>query len=122
MTDEDVVRRFHATVGVGRIRFQRRGKAHHSDVWIWSVTRWEDTELLLRALLPHFGDRRAEAAMALLANPPSRIHRRDGSTCYYGHALSGDNLYINPKGVKVCRRCRADAQKRYLKRRKELTA
>lgn len=75
MADEDIVRRFHRIVGVGTIRKQARGKPHHSDVWIWHVTRWEDLEPLLRTLLPHFGDRRTEAALALLANPPARRHR-----------------------------------------------
>lgn len=75
MTDaDDVVRRFHDLVGVGRVRRQP-GKAAHSDVWIWEVTRWMDTEPLLRVLLPHFGDRRSEAALALLGNPPTRTHR-----------------------------------------------
>ncbi len=38
------------------------------------------------------------------------IRRRKGSSCVYGHTLSGDNLYIYPKSKQ--RGCRACARRR----------
>jgi len=32
--------------------------------------------------------------------------RRAQTDCKRGHALSGDNLYINPRGVRICKQCR----------------
>jgi len=38
-------------------------------------------------------------------------------TCRRGHPLSGPNLYVHPRTAQTaCRRCRADATKRYYKR------
>lgn len=33
--------------------------------------------------------------------------RRRASTCHLGHPMSGDNLYVDPKGKGRCRACRA---------------
>jgi hypothetical protein len=38
--------------------------------------------------------------------------------CYKGHPLTGDNLRIDPKGVRRCKRCHADNIAAYRARRK----
>lgn len=39
------------------------------------------------------------------------------TACGRGHPLSGDNLYVNPKGERNCRICQRDAYLRWLARR-----
>jgi len=34
--------------------------------------------------------------------------------CKSGHALNGDNLYINPRGHRECKQCRKESQRRFL--------
>lgn len=43
--------------------------------------------------------------------------------CTHGHPLFGDNLYVNPKGWRVCRECMREFKRRYRARRaaKQLT-
>lgn len=36
--------------------------------------------------------------------------------CPQGHLLSGDNLYLSPKGHRNCRLCRSEASRRYKKK------
>lgn len=33
--------------------------------------------------------------------------------CKYGHELSGDNLYVSPKGARSCRMCQRDRERKY---------
>lgn len=33
--------------------------------------------------------------------------------CKHGHPLEGDNLYVDPRGRRECRTCRADAVRAY---------
>ena len=35
-----------------------------------------------------------------------------GDTCKRGHPLSGDNLYMNPRGVRICKTCRNTMERR----------
>lgn len=44
-------------------------------------------------------------------SPMARQARQEH--CKRGHSLSGDNLYITPKGRRQCRLCRKQAMKRY---------
>ena len=39
--------------------------------------------------------------------------RRARTSCKRGHPLSGDNLYINPQGSRVCKTCRAMHSRNY---------
>lgn len=42
---------------------------------------------------------------------PSALQSRR-MDCIHGHPLSGDNLYITPKGKRRCKTCRSEAMKR----------
>lgn len=42
----------------------------------------------------------------------SAARRREKTHCPHGHALVGENLYVNPKGFRECRACRRNAKKR----------
>lgn len=39
----------------------------------------------------------------------NRRPRREKTTCVRGHSLSGDNLYVTPKGKRQCKECRRNA-------------
>lgn len=41
------------------------------------------------------------------------IHARQ-THCIHGHILSGDNIYLTPRGHRVCRHCHKGAVQRYL--------
>jgi hypothetical protein len=71
-TDLDVLERFASVVGCGKIRGGRERTNNGKLMWRWECSHWDDTEPLLRRMLPHLGVRRRAAAEALLANPPSR--------------------------------------------------
>jgi hypothetical protein len=121
MTDEDVVRRFHAIVGVGTVRLQRRpkDKPEWANCWIWNCSRWDETEPTLRRLLPWLGDRRGAAAKELLANPPLVQRARAGSThCFRGHPLSGGTLYMKVN-TRICRKCARASYERHRERHRE---
>lgn len=42
--------------------------------------------------------------------------KRDRPHCKRGHPLSGDNLYVNARGARVCKECRKIHKKTYLAR------
>lgn len=39
--------------------------------------------------------------------------RRSRTTCKRGHLLSGDNLYVNRRGARVCKECRKIHKRRH---------
>jgi hypothetical protein len=41
--------------------------------------------------------------------------------CIYGHPLSGDNLYVSPRGYRQCRKCVARSQREYQARKRVAT-
>ena len=65
MTDEDVVLRFAATIGAGKIygpygyaSSTSRRREHHKQYWRWSVSDKEGVIAVASALLPFMGARR----------------------------------------------------------------
>lgn len=50
---------------------------------------------------------------------PSAASRRDEVCARQGHAMSGPNLYVSPRGKRVCRECN---HQRYVERKARLTA
>lgn len=67
-TDEDVLRRFHKIVGVGKIiegKHVERNK-HHKPFWIWATHRRNEVYALLELMLPYLGERRGFAALNAL--------------------------------------------------------
>lgn len=50
----------------------------------------------------------------------SKNHRNKNKThCLRGHPLSGDNLYVTPKGERACKECRRLTKKRHRARKVE---
>ena len=116
MCDEDVVRKLHRMLDVGRVRYVPPRRAKWSESWRWECSRWPDIEMVLTGMLPYLGERRTARAKEMLDNPAGPHGSPPLSHCKKGHALSGDNLYVSPKGK---RRCRACARERYAKYQRE---
>src|SRR5262249_5218989 len=53
---------------------------------------------------------------------PGRAGTERHSHCKQGHELNGANLYVNPKGRRFCRRCKADYALSYRQRENHLDA
>jgi hypothetical protein len=47
--------------------------------------------------------------------PPAQNARK--THCAHGHPLTGANLYIHPRGARVCRTCRRSSQMGWLRKR-----
>ena len=112
-TDEDVVRRFVAIVGRGRVRFHERTNGN-KDVWHWSVQGRDDVLYVLNLLWPFLGERRRERAYELIERA-SKMHDEKGF-CKRGHDLSVEvNVYRHRKTGKrycaICRRARNAAER-----------
>ena len=73
MTDEDVVRRFYAVVGVGSVRPEKPQKSHHKPVWRWTV-RGANVEYIYELFDPWLGHRRRARYSELLAERRTYEH------------------------------------------------
>ncbi len=73
-TDEDVLSRFHRTVGVGNVYTKRPREDHHKPSWQWRCARRDDVAHVKNLLLPHLGERRTGrwAELDSLATTPIR--------------------------------------------------
>lgn len=82
MTDEDVVRKFHRIVGVGKVygpRWQQRNGEripNRKPYWCWTLDRWEDLWPLVEEMLPYLGKRQRDRAFKILDTPPGIPGRR----------------------------------------------
>jgi hypothetical protein len=74
-SDEDVMRRFTAIVGAGSIHEVPGRKSHHKLMFKWETARWADIERILQSFMPYLGERRAEKARELLADPAGPVGR-----------------------------------------------
>jgi hypothetical protein len=66
MTDEDVVRRFHRTVGIGSVRPEPHPP--HKTSWRWKIARQEDVLNFCALLGPHMGTRRMAKMLTCLSD------------------------------------------------------
>ncbi len=67
MTDEDVVKKVAALVGMGRVLFRSKQRDHHKDTWYWQISSMGPTVQLMEMLLPSMGKRRQEQITECLA-------------------------------------------------------
>ncbi len=89
MTDEDVVRRFAAIVGVGTVYPPyRQAQLNRLPAWQWVTARRRNVEIILTRFLPYFGQRRAAKArqtLALLAARDQKVHALKGRPMSAAH-------------------------------------
>lgn len=113
MTDEDVVRRFAATIGIGKI-YTRDPYPGMRRVWTWQAARHKEVLPLIERLLPYLGVRRSLKAQAALMWKPfhSETH------CHRGHEYANGNLGRASSGRRFCRECRRIVQRRWHAKRR----
>lgn len=77
MADEDVVQRFAAVVGTGKVdELRRRGEK--KTMYRWKISRRSEVERVLTDLLPYLGQRRTGVALKALSTPSSGIRWGEG--------------------------------------------
>lgn len=112
MADEDVLRRFAAIVGVGRVTGPYEGQEpHHKPIWGWTVRSWPGVAHVLIGMAPWLGERRRAKATGVMRQRPldswlPGYTKRLRTHCKRGHLLPG-------KGPNLCRICRAANRKRW---------
>ncbi len=68
MTDPDIIERLHALTGIGRVNHnQWKAKDHYKATSAWAVRRASHVVHIVLAIYPWLGNRRREAANAVLA-------------------------------------------------------
>jgi hypothetical protein len=111
MTDLDVVERFAAIIGCGTITAEPRGP--NKTLYRWSASNALDVRALIELFWPYFGERRREAAQALLVRTedcPGRSRTR--TACRKGHPYTDDSTYTVPKsGFRQCRICKRERER-----------
>lgn len=106
MTDEDVIRRFHAIVGVGSVVIEDRTSRGFKMMWVWHVQHREDFPKFVAIVEPFLGERRrARLAEVLAATSPVRRRPPARERCVRGHLLTAKNRKPNGASKITCREC-----------------
>jgi hypothetical protein len=114
MADEDVMRRFHATIGVGNIKEIPPTRPGHKKQWRWCCADWEQVEQIMSVFWPWLGERRQDRylefryAISLDRSPGRRKPRQD--VCHMGHDDWG---IVGTKGKRRCLTCRREADREW---------
>lgn len=123
MTDEDVVRKFHSIVQIGRVNgpYKNPGaKDHWKPHWRWDVNGRRALEIALNPLFTaHLGERRLARLNEILRDVISQepLHKDpDALLCNKGHPFTKENTRIttNKKGhrIRQCIACRRESGRR----------
>lgn len=116
MTCVDVVQRFHAVVGRGRIHSRPAGRDGWKDSAVWAVSSARDVEALLTVFLPYLGEKKTrEAEAVLLVCATIGLPMKERTHCTHGHEFTPANTgYISRNGVRQrrCLACRRERRRR----------
>ena len=111
MTDEDVVRKFHAMIGCGTVGnpIYHKTMPHYKPHWDWQVSGSERVQAILAAFWVFLGDRRKSRAIEAI-QICSKQNRYGARTrhCSRGHEYSETNTaFVITRGRKarVCKSC-----------------
>lgn len=116
-TDADVLQRFAAVVGAGRIEVKGRATRRGKTVWTYRLQSVEQVRETIHLFLPHLGERRQSRALEVLAHAEGNRGRGSLRThCKHGHEFTPENTLPNSSGKN--RRCRA-CQNAYHRRLRE---
>lgn len=107
MTDEDVVRRLHAIMGIGSVHRADRSRRGHKPIWAWGVGGFPSTQYVLALFWPWLGQRRRLRAKEILTEFATRPAQR-AILCKRGHDLNDPEIAYTkhlPRG-RIHRTCR----------------
>ncbi|MCR4339224.1 MAG: hypothetical protein NUW01_04970 [Gemmatimonadaceae bacterium] len=108
MKDGDVVERFAALAGAGKVRKRRTAHERWSPIFEWSTADSEAVRSLIVLLLPWLGERRAaKAREALEVLSHVQTAAKNRTHCAKGHPYDDDNTRIEGDGTYRWRRCRS---------------
>jgi len=80
-------------------------RKRHQRTYVWVLIGWPALDVLMR-VRPWLTEYKAKRADELLVGYQER-QRRDGrTTCFAGHELTPDNIYVYPNGKRQCLACR----------------
>jgi len=122
MKDEDIIKRFHAVVKLGRVKARKIKEPYNYPFWEWVLTRTNDILYLANKFLPYMGERRTKLIKKaiknkVLRNKPRR-ELKSVPKCGYmkkGEISSrGARRHVR-KGEKPCSIC-AENQRLYLRK------
>jgi hypothetical protein len=123
MTDEDVVRRFHKLIGIGKVSnpIYHKTVAHYKPHWDWYATGSEKVQAILAAFWPFLGARRQARAVEAIAKLAKSQRYGDRTRhCSKGHEFTAWNTRISGRGLRVCKACAKDITARWrLKNKKK---
>ena len=112
MKDEDVVKRFHFVVKVGRVKAKKIPQPYDYPFWEWTLTRTNEILDLCKKLLPFMGKRRInqikKATKGKVYLKPRRKLNPTSSVCKYmkkGEISNRGAHYHIRKGEKPCLVC-----------------
>jgi hypothetical protein len=111
MTDEDVIRKLHATIGTGGVTTRTPENPKWSQSWTWADSDADRVVPLLRRLQPFMGTRRSSKISEMLA-------AAEGWERRFVHDHGTAPMYARGCKCAVCRASNARRQKDYLSRRR----
>lgn len=83
MTDEDVVRKFHAVIGMGKVYGPYRPSGH-KEVWRWYVDGFEAVQAIAAMFWFYLGSRRKAKLRTVLEARPVPVKREKIQSAFEG--------------------------------------
>ncbi|SRR6266480_4620065 len=102
-TDKDVAYRLLEWTNLGNVRLRNQPTSTGKQVWIWDITRRDDTAKFLDEILPYLSERRsATASQAIMDWRDRGLTKGQQTHCKRGHSYSS---YISVDGRRRCKKC-----------------
>lgn len=107
MCDFDVIDKLHEMSGLGRMETPRATITGKKLQKKWAISKHEEVEEFIYAVLPFLGERRSARAKEVLAQIEKRRARREWREVYFvcGHEKTEENTYHTNQGKTICREC-----------------
>jgi hypothetical protein len=116
MTDEDVVRRFHAIIGHGKVYGPYKTKTGVKLQWRWACTGSKHCIAVLAALWCFLGERR-KARTIVAMKEMAGVRTPGANVCRRGHPFTEENTSM-VMGGRACKVCRNASERRRAQERK----
>lgn len=122
MTDEDVLRKFYAIIGLGSLNGPYRAdRPGWKPIWMWHCGGHKQVQAVLAAMYPFLCSRRQSRALEVLAIGSTLGPNRQGAVrmglCVNRHEMTDSNSYWW-RDKRRCKECRKTAVLRHNKKKK----